>query len=723
MENLNKAGHMMEGAAQDIQAPSLHPSNPFFSSQSSPLPPSPRPAGITDPVAGSIFDVYADVAGPFGDSTQGSIFEVDTSPSTGNLRCTGSEPRLAKYTQFYVHKASAGFLICNYCYRVKVTPYQNLSNQFVPYRAISDDDSRTCVFFFPRILAAWRNECIPNHSLRSLLDFFQSVARYKPCDGSTITEPSPFYHSLDDSIPGLSICPRCFECFLRNTDFERYFQMIPPRTGLKWTCDMAQPYFQRLLNSFLEERNPSFSNFAKEVNLRLSMPACPGNGNPTTKFSERMPNVMFSTADGKGGAVCAACYSDCVLNTSLQHAFTPVQLPPERVGTLPCDLSSNESQMAMQFAIRKGDLKIWRNTVLASAKLTPCNGAEGVTEEDLAILKQISGNLADWYCLTTYPTIEVCPYCYWCKVQLFGAAHLFSIIDRPLEKSVVRQCYLTPSEMPLSTSIENCDNFETSLSWKGRRLLRAMMPGNEIDNWAPLLSAAKTIAMEPPPCGGGGRAFTRASGRRWFGRTKANPADENDCSIVFCEDCHSHTVKGARYANHYSTDLTDPAYIVGEDQGFICQTYTKRTRSLLREAAQTGQFQTFAQFWNYRAELKKKRDSWIPVIQAQFNQQQMTMMQTNQQSMMKTSAMASALHMKGAAGATEALIGFQGTQYGNSTIGFDHWTRSSANADMAWHQASNMQVNIGLAGSPIMPDSTHIFAQAQVDEEAFEAVE
>ncbi|RFU26516.1 hypothetical protein B7463_g9813, partial [Scytalidium lignicola] len=680
MDFLEKARHKAEDVvSQGTQA--QYRNNPFFSS---PPPPPPRPAAVTQPTTDSIFDVYAD-SGP--ETSSKSVFDVyadssvdvtsrsgfddvGTSTSSQDSKCTGEEARLTKYTQFYVHKNSVDFSICNYCYGSKILPYPSLCRQFEPYRATSDEDSTVCVFFLPRVLIMWQSECLPNDTLQPLLHYFQAAAHYEACDGPTTIKSGPYYEPLNGTIPGLAICPTCFEQFLHKTPFEFKFRMnLGNTTSSRWVCDMSQPFFRRVVKRLLEDEHPSFNDFAREANIRMSTPSCPGKDKPTTEFAKQFPGIMFATLDGGRGGVCKACYLDYVSNTPLQSVFGPIQLPSEHAGKLPCDLSSRISKAAMQFAIRRGDVQIWRKTVLAAERLTPCNGNHGVSTEELAGEKERVGELAN------------------------------------------------------CTSTKNSENFETSLSWRGRLLLNAIIPGVQAGNWSRLLEVAKGIAMEPPPCAGGNRGFTKDSGRRWLGRAAEDTADSNDCTIVFCEDCHARIIKGTRYAYHYSKDLTEAAYIARGDAGVFCPTYTKRTRALLREASETGQLAKFAQIWNYRTQLGKKRDSWIPILQNQMFQQQIAMMQTNQQSMLKGSAMMTALHMKGAASATETLMGFQGTQYGNSIIGFDHWTRSSANADMAWHNASNMQVGIGLADPSLMSNTNETLMQALRDEEAFKAVE
>ncbi|KAH8812216.1 hypothetical protein F5884DRAFT_820181 [Xylogone sp. PMI_703] len=645
-----------------------------------------------------------------------SIFDVGS-----DQKCTGAEPLLAKYTQFYVARDSATFSICSSCYNSRVAPNPHLSRQFISYMPTSDEDSQTCDLYWPRVLFTWQNECVPQGSLHPILNWVESATHYTACTGSTITKPTPYYTARNNAIPSLTICSTCFEVLLRKTPLEFYFEMNGGASG--WTCDMAEPFLKRAVKSFLEDGNASFDDFAKEVRLRMSMPGCPGPGKPITEFSPDLPGIVFTAADQKGGNVCAACYSDHVVNTSLESSFLPARLTDQQLGTSPCDLSTLISQMAMELAARKVDFELWRNTVAYSGKLNACSGARGVAEEDLATEKEKLGDLANWYCLTACPTIEVCPCCYWCKIALFGATHLFSVINRPLARGVVRQCYFMPSGVPMGTSTDNKDDFETALAWRATRLFNSMNPGIQAGEWSLLFTVAASIATEPPPCGGANRGFTRSSGRRWFGRINPNAADVNDCTIVLCQECHSRAVKGTSYATQFSRDLTEEVYASVKNEGFICQTYTNRTRGLLREACMTGQFASFAQFWNHRAELQRKKDSWEPIIQAQLAKQRLATAQQTSQQMLKMNAMRAALAMQGSASVLEITSGDMGYRYGNSSIGYGFWSRSGADAEMAWRKASNMPVGMGAADPSLMADARRIFSLAKIDEDAFRAVE
>lgn len=341
----------------------------------------------------------------------------------------------------------------------------------------------------------------------------------------------------------------------------------------------------------------------------------------------------------------------------------PARRAQDQLGKVSCDFAGAYSNMAMEFAIMRADDEIWRSAVGMVGKVGTCRGKRGTDEEELAKEKAQNGTLADWYQVTAVPSIEVCPSCYWLKIKLFGATQHFSPITRPLVPGVVRMCYLAESSTPTTTSTSDCDSFEDSMAWCGRRLFNSLRPGWEAGDWSPLLAVSQAMARELPPCGGHGRGFRRPSGRRWFGRIRPNAADPNDCTLVFCEECHSRALRGTPHAAHYSNDLTAAAYDAEGPTGFVCQTYTNRSRATLRAAAQQGDLAGFARWWNHRDELRKKRDAWKPVIEAQ-----MANFQRGQQMLLKVNAQANALSRIGSAGIAEAAMSDPGVRYGNSQV-------------------------------------------------------
>ena len=529
-----------------------------------------------------------------------------------------------------------------------------------------------CDFSYPSAHAIFKSQCIPRSSVQPLLDFVKLVEQLSACDGSVIKTPGPYYTTKLQAIPGFAVCPTCFELFLRRTPFQDKFESIPDGTHggtNEWTCDIAAPFYRRLLIGVFGSENPDFESFVKESNARMGVPPCPGLGQPITHFVGETPGLVFSAKDGKTGNFCFECYCDYVSNTSLDESFLPARLNQEQLGKVTCDLAEPYSKAAMEIAIKKADDEIWRDVVSKIGKIGKCPGKAG-TDEVFAKGKEQNGDLANWYSLNEVPYIEVCPHCYWLKVRLFGAQHLFSPVDRPSVPPRVHMCFLAGSVAAPDSSTDDPNNFEDSMAWRARRLFNSLLLGQEAGDWSQLIAVGKAISTELPPCGGVILGFRRTSGRKWFGRVRQNSAGPDDCTLCFCEECHSRVVKGTAYEAHYSQDLTEQAYAAEGTTGFVCQTYTNRSRGMLQQAAQTGNFAEFARWWNHRDELRKKKDLWKPLIQQQLLKMQMANFQQSQQMMLKINAQRNALAAIGSAGIVEAAMGDTGERWGNSQVYF-----------------------------------------------------
>jgi hypothetical protein len=217
---------------------------------------------------------------------------------------------LTKYTQFFVLKASDSFAACNNCYRSAIAPHPGLAYEFKPYHPTSDEECFPCDFSTPRIQAVCRAYCVPRNTVQPLLDFVQLCERLTPCAGSVISTPGPYYVTKNQSVPGFAVCLTCFEMFLRHTAFEGRFEVVPDGTYAgtqQWTCDLAMPFYQRLVKADLGSATPDFAHFVEEASTRMPIPECPGPGKAIAQFGDAVPGLIFTAKGGKTGNICFAC--------------------------------------------------------------------------------------------------------------------------------------------------------------------------------------------------------------------------------------------------------------------------------------------------------------------------------------------------------------------------------------------------------------------------------
>jgi hypothetical protein len=582
-----------------------------------------------------------------------------------NLPCLSTEGRRTTAVKFHVPKTGEDFSACEDCYRVYLAPYPALATSFAPYAG--PESVFTCDLSFGRVREIVLKQCVPMHNIDPIREFVKILPTLTPCSGEVISSSGPMWITRDQVIPDLAVCSTCFELYLRLTPFETRFESIVYPETRDWSCDLAMPYFSRLLTSELVKSPATFETFAEEANARFNLPACTGYGKPIPIF-EPLNKVVLLMAKEKSGRVCLACYSDILELTKLEGDWVPAQLSDEEAGKVSCDLAGSYSKLAMQVAINRRDTDLWRTAVGLDGKLSPCHGQKGIDEADL----EGKDEILQWYQCIESPNVMACSRCYWLLIWLFGANHLFSPMRGALTPGTIRQCSWIHCNTPDEASIDSADNFENSSTWRGRRLRTAAQYGYETGNWSQLQTTAASIAKEPPPCAGNTRGFKRGSGRKWYGRVRANVADNNDATIVMCEECFVRTVKGRPHEALFNADLTEQAYRDEGTGGFMCQPYSNRARGYVRAAASSGDLGTFAQYWNNRQALAARRAQWEPILLQQNLKMAMYNHQTSLQMMMKGNAMANALSRIGSAGIVEAVSSDTGERWGNSQVSVDN---------------------------------------------------
>lgn len=556
--------------------------------------------------------------------------EISSRPLQSLKQCTDGEGELADAIQFY--QFSPNVLspqtnldpdydyICEFCFRTKISPYQALISCFIPLpkKLWPSTDSSPPVFHdryacslrLPTAQSILYNSCIPQNSIQPLVQFTQNAKAFPVCSGESIPSGQAYYAT--DRIPDFGLCIPCFETYVKGTSFERKFKQKRDSTGSTWACDLGLfPFIDRWLRTNLRGSSPDFERFVAEAMQRKSLAPCPGE---LVAIDDAVsgPAYHYGPKEDLAGVYCESCYfdilRDTVLGLDLGHRYL---IEDQYKGSLICELASPYSQVVMSVALAKGTAGIWRDTMAKLHGVTACKRAQGVNEG----IDNLEGELFEWYALTDYPQIEVCPHCYWTTVKLNGADHLFSPIHRPLKPNFIRQCYLSG---PLqdngdeSADVSSSRNFQFTIAWRGKLLRNALSYGYDSKgNFDSLLFTAKKLSNMPAPCAHQLRGFASGSERKFFGRFAEDPSDPDDCTIVMCEECHWDCVKSDSLIASKFTDISERAYTEYiAATGVWCQTYSKLSKMKLSDAAKTGDFRSFARHWNKRAEVKKRYDPW-----------------------------------------------------------------------------------------------------------------
>ncbi|EEA19564.1 hypothetical protein PMAA_003520 [Talaromyces marneffei ATCC 18224] len=663
-----------------------------------------------------------------GAGIQQNTYQGYNAPAAG-LECIGLRPVLTKYHEFFALKAAPNFSVCHDCYRTHIQPNHDFIYEFEPHHSNSPEEAFACDLVIPAIRSIFFQQCVPRRITKPLIDFSKLCETLTPCDGSAIsTRGRPYWQARRNKMENFVSCETCFELYFKHTTFEHEFEKVQDGTigGIQqWTCDMAKPYFIRLATVKLGKQPPNFSEFADEVNTRISIPPCPGPNKPIVDFTPKLLNVVMTGANGNAGNICLSCFSDFLAETPLEAtAFAGARLASDQLGKVTCDLAHGYSQMAMIHAVQQRSVQIWLDAVKMGSKAEQCAGKKGMDEAEVVRDRRLKGDVIQWYQLNSSSAVEICPFCYWTKANMLGAGHMFSPITRLPSPGHVHICFMMGSDTPETTSTNSPDNFADSVAWRGRIMFNALRPGYEAGDWNALASAGRMLAANSLPCGGNVRGFSRGSGRRWYGRVNQSYGNQSDCTIIFCEECYMRSVSGKPHANIFSQDMTNYAFTtVGPNGRVYCNTYTNRARGMVRQCAETGDLFSFTRWWNMREELRKKKDSWKPIIEMQLQKQKLADAQKSAQLRVKLNAQRNALTRMAAAGIVELAGGDRGWRHGNSQVGYGHWTAGAAEAHMDWKRANNMPSGLGGNSINSVMDTQAILMQARQDELNFAAVE
>lgn len=535
--------------------------------------------------------------------------------------CSGRKAVLTKYTQFHVFKHSAfprqdpseqdlSFAICEGCYNTHLSCQSSFASSFEPFQSpdsigsgggVEIPTSRAlCDFWLPVVKDTFYKKCMPQNSIKPLVDLANELQDLAPCPGNQVWDGGAVYSSA--SMPNCAMCPRCFELYL-SPAFEKHFKREVRSSGQHWTCDLGKDpgYVYDLLISVLKAPNPDFNTLARGVNDRLNIATCPGDGKPVPASKDGLVR-MYNLQHVNLGA-CSECYYDYLALSPFSHSFVATSHDP-KVVTLVCDLASPTAKFLMTKSLSTSDLSIWQTSLDTFTKLPKCAFIKGVPEEDIQTQTNQLGALANWYSVVHCPNIEVCPSCYHCVMTPLGASHLLKPITRPLQAAAVRVCNFSIGAGGVTSFDPN--DFATTLQWRGfmlRTLLERLAedPSPSRD-YSSFLSLASILNAAGPPCGANVRGFKRPSGRRYFGRLRQNQGS-SDCEVVMCEECYSDLVKETSLNQWLGQELTEAVYRNDKPpwaKEGLCQPWSKTSKAVLRRAAEANDFTIFARHWNHR---------------------------------------------------------------------------------------------------------------------------
>jgi hypothetical protein len=535
--------------------------------------------------------------------------------------CSARKAVLTKYNTFHVlnnaalprvdpTKQDKSFVLCESCFQDGISLNPSFQSSFEPYQspdctvtAIEEaqipSDRAICDFWLPKVRQAFHTQCLPQNSLQPLITVAREIQALPGCPGNLILDGGETYTST--SIPHCTICSRCFELYLKPTSFGSYFTKQLQGAGQQWCCDIGKDpgYSFNLLKRNLNGSSPDFGSFATGISQRLQIKPCPGDGKTITPglngqvrvYALGNPDITF----------CEECFVDRIALTSFEHFFTPT-LINQQTTHCTCDMASGMAKFLLIRALSMNQFELFSQSLTSFARLPKCEGVKGVGEEVVEKQQAELGPSANWYYVNGYPIIEACPGCFQCIIRPLGVERLFTPITRQLKAGVVRTCNFTVGTGGVSTF--NPEDFPSTAHYRGfilRHVLDLASESNPTDI-QPFTRLCKIFSEAGPPCGANARGFKISNGRKWFGRVAANSNDNNDCTVVLCQECYVDLVEDTSLKPFLGNDLTDAVY-AGDTQGqkeAFCQPFSKKSKAVLRQAAEANDFTIFARHWNNR---------------------------------------------------------------------------------------------------------------------------
>ncbi|CAG8977081.1 hypothetical protein HYALB_00005789 [Hymenoscyphus albidus] len=520
--------------------------------------------------------------------------------------CSGKKEVLTKYTKFYVPINSLvprldpsvqelSHAICETCYLTQFSPIPSFATALELYNSpdIAKPESQDvpvpssramCQFGLnPSLLGTFRDHCLPQNSLSAFISSIGTLNSLPQCPGNDPMDGGEYYTTL--AIPGSSFCVKCFDSYIKPSSFGSHFTMKLNGPGQKWTCDNGRsPGFpSRLLEALLNNPIPDFDSLTHALNGCLQALPCAGIG--TQINAGPGGRVIVYSIPGADINICSECFYSRVKMTLMEQHFKLAE-HDSTTSSVTCDLASGVSKFLFMIALQANDLQIWQQGLHKFNRLPKCEGVKGVGEEIIEQQNTELGEDAKWYHITEYPNIEACPSCFHAIISPLGASHLFNPIIRQLRASMVRTCNFSIGNEGIISS--SPDDFPNTLEFRGfilRHLLEVAWESNHQD-FAPFLSIAKSLSECAPPCGSNARGYKSPNGRRWFGHVATNASDDDDTTIVMCQECFETRVKDTCLEPFLGTDLTDQVY-AGDTQNqkeAFCGPFSKVSKQALNKA-------------------------------------------------------------------------------------------------------------------------------------------
>lgn len=135
------------------------------------------------------------------------------------------------------------------------------------------------------------------------------------------------------SIKGFDVCEKCYEVYVYDSAFARYFQQIKLAKGEKTFCGFNNPRVVEFIWPTTVKVN-DFDIFADYARERGPMGTCAGMGSPAKE------GVWYKIRGRTQGVLaCEACYQDVILASPFHHHFERMEATAVSENTIPCHVA------------------------------------------------------------------------------------------------------------------------------------------------------------------------------------------------------------------------------------------------------------------------------------------------------------------------------------------------------------------------------------------------
>ncbi|EQB45582.1 hypothetical protein CGLO_15522 [Colletotrichum gloeosporioides Cg-14] len=560
------------------------------------------------------------------------VFSEDGTPNDIMWDCP--ETRVVDYeTDWYHLPDIPNFTICTCCYDMYLaaTP---LSDSFKrvrrPKGACGLKAHRVTKVLMPQYLKTLDPQPLRNYMTKRL-----SIQDCHGVGGVKGTAGVKWFKPLDTRLNGFLSCEACFEEVILGTAFHQNWAPYDSAQAEDdvWACDICIPYISRILINYSLTR--TWEDWIQSTIKYLNLAKCEKEL-AVSPFSRKW--VRLSGGRVPNLKICEKCFDENLASTPLGHEFEFIPVEPITKG-------ANWMEVALGHRIQ--ELEPWLCSVTNNFPLVAAMSMAKDLRNTDALVRAAENVLANspctekgtsrdtWYTLAGGDAPEdfkICPACHAAWVSPLKLDRFYEVA-RGVNPTKPFVCSLHPSNPRWTEHIHRWQEALETGVW------------SRYSNWVRAFA-------DVPPCAGDGQ-ITNA---KWYGWDDCTICA--DCWVTFCKDAHP---AAASLPMDYHKQLVSDAR--------MCCMYSPRMRQKWVEACEAGNAGGLVEFSRTRMQVYYQTVVEIRRLRVVHEMQVLQSQNAGTQSLTWASIEK-----------TRLLVGTDGYQHGNSTLG---WHATSEGATSA----------------------------------------